>query len=943
MIFPRSFQRSLGSVSLAVAILGLGSGTGGCMSLRPHEKSVAVIDSNGVVAHISPSFDNSVTWLGWTTIVAATAGGAFGGYASDAALRWDGWERPEREIPLGNAAIGAVAGFWSSLCLTYLVGGGTPAVTRENEELWVRKLDDDLLLVPTASGSPSATGIRTIRRDADERFTIRSIADAELFRATFPESPFTDRVVGRAVTELDRRDLPRLAELFAGTPSSLMAQARFVSLSDSLEEAIGLSERYPDVADVARTRAAGLVRSIEQVRRYREAFPHATADSIALVMAGAIDRRDLPKLADVFGGGGVTDDIARIYVDRSSTVDEAIDAATRYPSHAASAEERAASVVRSVDDAERFLAAFPTTTRREQLAERLVVGLERTEIPAYLELFPSSSRTDLLKQRYVGEAPTVREVVDAARRFPAHSGLAEQRASHLATSIEDFRAYLQAFPDGGRAQEVAKAIDRDLSTIVPLGPEINTEYSELLPIVAPDGKTLYFSRRYYPGNTGGSSDPDDIWFSVQDSNGHWLKATGIGDPLNRETSDHTGSVTPDGNTLVLGNTYDYSAGISVTHRTATGWSYPTTLEIENYYNASEYINYFMANDGRTLIFAVRRADTRGIHDLYVSFQKDDGTWSSPMNLGPTINTSGREDSPFLAADGQTLYFSSDGHKGHGDRDIFMSRRLDKSWKRWSKPVNLGADVNSAGDDSFFFIPASGDYAYFSRTNPERGDADIVRIGVPKHARPQPVVLLAGRILDRNTKQPLAAKIYYETLADGKRIGEARSDPSTGSYKITLPAGAVYGFRAEADGFVAISDNVDLTRLAFYSEESRDLYLVPMEAGQTIRMNNLFFDVGKASLRRESIPELERLVGLLRRNEAMTIEITGHTDDVGSDENNLALSQSRADAVRAFMIGKGVPEQRVAAVGKGEAMPVEPNTTDEGRQRNRRVEFTIVSK
>lgn len=314
-----------------------------------------------------------------------------------------------------------------------------------------------------------------------------------------------------------------------------------------------------------------------------------------------------------------------------------------------------------------------------------------------------------------------------------------------------------------------------------------------------------------------------------------------------------------------------------------------------------------------------------------------------MNIGSTINTPADDSSPFLAADGLTLYFSSSSHKGYGGSDLFFTRRLDDTWKKWSKPVNLGPTINTSDNESSFFIPASGDYAYFSsdRFSSSRRDRDIVRIGVPESVRPLPVALVTGRVLDQNTNKPLQARIIYESLADGKVIGEARTDPMTGEYKIALPSGKSYGFLAEVEGFMAVSDNIDLTRLTSYREQQRDLFLVPIKAGQTIRLNNLFFDFAKASLRKESRSELDRMVTMMRSNPALRVEISGHTDNIGTDENNLNLSRNRADAVRQYLLDRQIAPDRVTSKGLGGTTPVAPNDTEDGRQRNRRVEFTII--
>lgn len=204
-----------------------------------------------------------------------------------------------------------------------------------------------------------------------------------------------------------------------------------------------------------------------------------------------------------------------------------------------------------------------------------------------------------------------------------------------------------------------------------------------------------------------------------------------------------------------------------------------------------------------------------------------------------------------------------------------------------------------------------------------------------------MILITGKVFNAKTKEPLGAVIEYENLADGKNVGVAQSNPQTGEYKIVLPYGKNYGFMAYAEKHISVSDNLDLSTVAEYKEVTRDLYLVPIEVGSTIRLNNIFFDVAKATLRAESYPELDRLAGLMTQNGKMQIELSGHTDNVGSDDANLKLSADRAKSVTDYLVSLGITAERIVAKGYGETKPLTTNDTDEGRQLNRRVEFTIL--
>jgi outer membrane protein OmpA-like peptidoglycan-associated protein len=263
---------------------------------------------------------------------------------------------------------------------------------------------------------------------------------------------------------------------------------------------------------------------------------------------------------------------------------------------------------------------------------------------------------------------------------------------------------------------------------------------------------------------------------------------------------------------------------------------------------------------------------------------------------------------------------------------------------WSEPENLGSTINSSGWDLYYTIPASGDFAYYVSYANTFGAGDIFKIRLPENMRPRPVVLVRGRVLNKKTGEPIEADIAYEDLSTGKELGIARSSPSTGAFKIVLPAGAKYGFRASADGFISVNENIDLTQVAEYTEVNRDLYLVPIEAGSVAQLNNIFFDYDKWNLRPESRFELDRFVEVLVKNPTLRIEIAGHTDSVGSDSYNEKLSDRRAKSVFDYLstIGK-IDVLRMTSHGYGEKRPVATNSTDEGRQLNRRVEIVILEK
>ncbi len=488
-----------------------------------------------------------------------------------------------------------------------------------------------------------------------------------------------------------------------------------------------------------------------------------------------------------------------------------------------------------------------------------------------------------------------------------------------------------------------------------LDKNVNTEYKELNPLLSPDGKTLYFSRQNHPENMGGTQDKEDIWFSELDSAGRWQLARNLGNDFNNNGPNILNtiqSVTPDGKSaiMLLGNKYLNNgrmlAGVSISSYVGGVWGKPQALNIINDYNYSEKANYFLTDNRQTLLMSVEREDTQGDRDLYVAFMKADSSWSEPLNLGDLINTAGEESAPFLASDDKTLYYSSNGFSGYGGNDIFVTHRLDDTWTKWSEPENLGPEINSPLEDLFFNIPASSEYAYYSRGVSDT-NTDIFRVKLPIIKTPEPWVTVHGKIIDKATGKPRGGRLIYELLPEGKGVGIARANEETGEYEIRLPAGNLYGLRSETDGMLSESQNLDLRGVtADQVIEGKDFSLEPIQVSAikedaTIELNNLFFDVDKAILKPESAPELDRIVSLMNEKPSIEIEIAGHTDNTGAESHNLKLSERRAKAVVAYLSKKGIPKDRTKAQFYGETKPVETNDTQEGRDKNRRVEFKIL--
>jgi OmpA-OmpF porin, OOP family len=484
-----------------------------------------------------------------------------------------------------------------------------------------------------------------------------------------------------------------------------------------------------------------------------------------------------------------------------------------------------------------------------------------------------------------------------------------------------------------------------------LGKLVNSDASELCPVITPDGKTLYFVRAGHPKNLGYDirNEDQDIWYSERNPDGSWGEAKNIGPPMNDELSNALLGITADNTqALVLGyyhNDIRTKNGFSLVEKTKTGWSTPIGLEIEGYdslYKGGQ-LAASLSSDGKTILLSIAMDAEGKNYDVFVS-HKIPGPgvdWSQFKPLRG-INTTDDEVTPFLAADGRTLYFSSDRPGGYGSFDMYFSKRLDDTWEKWSEPVNMGSSINTPYGDVYFTIPASEEYAYFVSST-ETAQDDIFRVRIENHNQ-DPMVLVYGKILNSETKEPLDIEVLVEELPKSNKtsITSIKTDPQTENYTVILLKGKQYGFRPkEQQGYWSCSEYLDMRESKEYKELHKELYITPLFLpGKPIPLN-VFFDFDTDSLRVESYPEMERLYTILQDDPKMTIQISGHTDSLGSLDYDLHLSTNRARAVQKYLVKRGISAKRLVVKGFGPSKPIDTNATEEGRQRNRRVEFIAL--
>jgi outer membrane protein OmpA-like peptidoglycan-associated protein len=468
-----------------------------------------------------------------------------------------------------------------------------------------------------------------------------------------------------------------------------------------------------------------------------------------------------------------------------------------------------------------------------------------------------------------------------------------------------------------------------------MGDSINSEESEYYPSITIDGNELIFTRRVKGIN-------EDFYVSKK-VNGVWSKATELSGPINTDKNEGALNVSQDGQWLVFAG-YEFPGGygsfdLYISYLTADGWSQPENLGGRINTEAWES-SPSLSPDKRDLYFASSRGGGYGGSDIYVTHRLPNGRWSEPENLGPDINTAGDEKSPFVHADNQTLYFTSTGHLGYGGDDLFMSKKGPNG--TWSKPVNLGYPINTIENEGSLIVSADGKTAYYaSDRNDSKGGLDIYTFELPPFVRPARTIWVKGKVFDKKTSKGLPSAVELTDLSTQEVLSKVQTD-ETGNYLITLPIGKDYAFNVNRRGYLFFSENFDLSQKAPDATYKIDIPLQPIEANATIVLRNIFFDTKKYDLKPESTSELDKIVILMRDNPTLTIQINGHTDNVGKSEDNMVLSNNRAQSVVKYLASKGVEPSRLSYKGYGATQPVAENTTEEGRAKNRRTELKVVS-
>jgi outer membrane protein OmpA-like peptidoglycan-associated protein len=509
-----------------------------------------------------------------------------------------------------------------------------------------------------------------------------------------------------------------------------------------------------------------------------------------------------------------------------------------------------------------------------------------------------------------------------------------------------------------------------------VGSTINTRFREYSPVISADESVMFFTSRR--DNTTGLKVADDgmyfedIYMSTYQNN-RWTPPVNLPAPVNTKTHDAVIAINSDGSKLFIYTPENEGDILSSTLQGET-WTKPEAPGGKSINTKYSEIHACFSSDERSIYFVSNKPDdSYGGFDIFVTRLGVDGQWSKAENLGPTINTPYDEEGVYLHPDGKTMYFSSKGHNTMGSYDIFKSEMVDG---KWGKPENLGYPINSADKDAFFVVSASGKHGYYSSAKMDAiGETDIyivyllgpeketemtteeqllagrskIRVEtMPENALAKKynsaVTLVKGVVVDAQTKLPLNAIIVITDNEKNEVVSTFQSNSKTGKYLVTLPSGKNYGIAVTMEDYLFFSDNFDIPASSAYQEVEKNIELSRLEVGKKIVLRNIFFDFNKSTLRPASVAELERLTKLLTDNPKMRIEISGHTDNVGSATYNQKLSQSRANAVVDYLIDKkGIKKDRLEFAGYGFTQPIADNDSDAGRQLNRRTEFKILSK
>ncbi len=508
-----------------------------------------------------------------------------------------------------------------------------------------------------------------------------------------------------------------------------------------------------------------------------------------------------------------------------------------------------------------------------------------------------------------------------------------------------------------------------------LGENINSKYDDYNPIFAYGDTALYFSSRRPFGkakrNPLDNKYNEDIYRSTPSGSGFEM-AFRLGKPFNTENNEAVVGISADGNKLLIYRGYEDNGKLEIItyNPEKAKWSRSKVMDKKLLSKDGE-TSAALSPDGSELFYVSRNARlTAGGKDILYTRLNEKGKWEEPRNIGGLINTPYDEEGVFITADGKYLYFASQGHNSMGGFDIFRSERADNGG--WTAPENLGYPINTPDDEVLYIMDKNGDYGYYSTIREGGlGSKDIFKVVFlgsekelvtsmkdqlvagpgetkrgfltkPRLPNLDTSIIVTGRVLDTlDGIRPVMASLSY--MDPQGAIQEVRTVTNDlGVYVANLPEAAIYGVEINATGYLYFLDILDLLGESGEEKVVQDFYLQKIEVGTKVVLENIYFQTGKAVLRPESNNALDQVVRFLQNNPGMKLEISGHTDNTGTLRINQKLSRDRAKSVVTYLVGRGIPETMLVYEGYADSQPVAPNDTAEGREKNRRVEFKVLS-
>ena len=466
-----------------------------------------------------------------------------------------------------------------------------------------------------------------------------------------------------------------------------------------------------------------------------------------------------------------------------------------------------------------------------------------------------------------------------------------------------------------------------------LGDSVNSVASEYYPSITIDGNKMIFTRR----------NGDEDFYESNFTDGKWSLAKLLAGRVNTTLNEGAQNISQDGQWIIFtGCNYPEGQGscdLYISFKTKNGWSEAENLGPlinTDFWESSPSLS----PDKRDLYFSSAISGGMGGRDIWVTHRSPAGKWSRPENLGAAVNTSGDESCPFMHSDNETLYFNSNGQQGYGSTDLFFTKKVSDS--SWLEAENLGYPINTIDDEGSLIVAADAVTAYYaSDRSDSKGGLDVYTFQMREDIRPLKTLWVKGKVFDKKTSAGLPSSVELTDIKSRNIISKLQTDEE-GNYLITLPEGKDYAFSVNRKGYLFFSDNFSLSTHPADSVYNKDIPLQPLEAGAVIVLKNIFFDTKKFELKQESVVELNKVVQLLTENPNLKIQISGFTDTIGQPKDNLLLSNNRAKTVVDYLVSKGIATPRLIFKGLGSANPIADNTTEAGKAQNRRTELSVIS-